>query len=406
MRSILLRPAAAGWRAPLLWKMVLFVCVCAMICAPQVQVQARRLDSRGKLKGRLTYVSTYAGVGNPNADRPLNKDITDAASTSYIVPKNTPMYHCTSVKFKQLREGPTWFSLDVVEGFKMAVKQAKVNGRDNVCLTAQPTADLKLYLMKRTEALSRADLAPLGGPRVWPNAIPAWYGKPYATNPLVQQFVNDFCTVMGREGFVGWRNPWDQDEIMLCPIFNGVGTSIASKIAYGPVVVCPIAKITPLLATNDDDVNFPRNPAAPQWPDTFKYWSDVFSDPAGGNTERLHFLMLRTVPHGVAGHVTKNVPATIDAGAALDVSAEFYRAACAVAPDYAWKLYFDVQEKRAFLNNPANAEPVPAPGKKRGDPPAELTPQQKQLKAARAKIQQELTILTNQKAYAQIQNWT
>jgi len=402
MTSTNLRHVNAGWRAAPLLLMALCVWLCVTMYAPAVQ--ARRLDSRGRLKGRLTYISTFAGVV-ANTDRPLQRDITDIASTAYTVPKNTAMYHCTSVKFQKLREGPTWFSLDVSEGFKMAVKQGVLKSRDTLCHKVQPTKDLKLFLMKRKEALSRIDLNTnaQGGVRVWPRAIPPWYGKPYNSNVAVQGFVDDFCTVMGAEGYDGWRNPWDQDEIMLCPITNNVGTSIASKISYVGVILCPKDKTKSVLATNADDLD--GNPANPRWPDTFKYWSDVFSDPVGGHTERLHYLMLSTVPHAQNGYVTKNIPATIDAGAAIDVSGQFYKAACATVAPNDWQLFFTVKEKRQFLlDNPEPVAPLP---KKRNDPPGELTKEQKQVKNARLKVEKELNILLNSKAYTQeVSKWT
>jgi hypothetical protein len=150
---------------------------------------------------------------------------------TYTLPKGKILYHATTAKFAAFLEKPTWFSPDQFEGWKMAMWHASFPPRPlNVYVRKVASArDLTLFLMKPTEELSRAALLEN---TAWKWTKEMLQNHWYAIGAKkTSQFVDDFCRLMGAHGFHGWRNPWDQDEIMLCstPVD---GYRLADKIEY------------------------------------------------------------------------------------------------------------------------------------------------------------------------------
>lgn len=234
------------------------------------------------------------------------KNIAPSASDTYhVVPLGTALYHATVHRFDKFLEGKTWFSLDPLEGWKMKMAHAASAGapdeeRDVYLRRILAKRQLQLFLMKRTETLSKAALAsPISSipppARIWPAAITlprhvlhrtmsdqAMRGTvrlprereaptPSASSTTSARECNrqEWITTGGGEAHnvaatsclqahfpslrlsesssliallpvrpSVYRNPWDQDEIMLCPVVDApaglgvahVGTSLDSKV--------------------------------------------------------------------------------------------------------------------------------------------------------------------------------
>lgn len=60
---------------------------------------------------------------------------------------------------------------------------------------------------------------------------PHWYALPSAATAA---FIDEFCAKMPLLGYVGWRNPWDQDEIMV----SHSAARVASGAARGRESAC------------------------------------------------------------------------------------------------------------------------------------------------------------------------
>jgi len=377
--------------------LALLVCLSAMIID---QVEARRSRLQHKLQAR--YVSNFASV----TDLPLKLDITPTAADIYMVKKGTDLHHSTDVLFPSFREAATWMSLDKLEGFKMIVKKAVTADPAAVDMYARKLVanrDLKLFLMKRLQRDSEARLthyataAPVGL-AAFPGGFPAWYNAPsripnahgvLVPNQVVSDFVDNFCTVVQQHGFDGWRNPWDQDEIMLCPVMAGHGSTIASKVSFNGGWFCPSAKTVGPLATGP----------AP-WDKSKLYYSNVFTDPRPGpvgapiaannpGTQRLHYQMMKTVPDLVnVGRVTTNAALTsIDLRAAADASEEYFGKVCCRF-DAQYALYQEIEQLKAdLLAFPAPQLPVV----KRNQQPVP-TKEQAQIIKRRTKWESDLQI--------------
>jgi len=303
---------------------VVLVCLLAITA-----VQAVRPFSQPRFQQSALDRSTYVYANGAAQDLPLGKSIQAAASNEYTVPLGTTLYHATTGKFPFFNEVSTWFSLDPYEGWRMIMQKAALNNVDAFVRKVTAARNLKLFLMKRTQAQSQAALLALGAGAGAPWFAGAdiaavngnWYGLTSAAASAVA-FIEAFCRIMQQHAYDGWRNPWDQDEIMVCPVVANpgaanVGTTIASKIVYGAGGwICPRTKWQGVFGLFGDNR---------------KYYSAQYLEPpaAGGNTNRLHYIILeRALP----------LPVGVDAGYAADQTATLWKKGCC-AWDAQWRAY-------------------------------------------------------------------
>lgn len=259
------------------------------------------------------YISAYTSTHDV-----VRLNIAPDAGDEYMLPRGTVLSHATSGIFDTFFPNKgTWFSPDMYEAFPM-IMQAEFDRKTNNNLKPEQRTDpldiqvrrcttkkdLKLFNMKRTERESRNVLkaAPynlvmsIENPRLKdaypPGRVPMierqWYGN---TAVDAATLIEHFCTKMGALGFHGWRNAWDQDEIMICP---NVNDAIACHDGWW----CEAATYRQhVLAEPPESLSPP------------KYFIQKVQEDADPNprvqqqTNRMHFLLLHTanMPNGVNG---------------------------------------------------------------------------------------------------------
>jgi hypothetical protein len=190
----------------------------------------------------------------------LSTPLRDATSwRAYALPINSFLYHSTPTPFVAFHDLPTWFAQDPLEGYKLVVyNELKRNDPDPNTGVAPPARaandifirrvqtkkSMSLYLMSGTEAQSLAHLkTKYGFPTTFLDKTTreqvafVWYGLK-SNAPRAKAFIDTFCEKVGpssQHKLDDWRNPFDQDEIMLCP------TDIAGKVAWQNGFHCPAA---------------------------------------------------------------------------------------------------------------------------------------------------------------------
>jgi len=367
----------------LLMKVILVVAMCVCLSAMiVVQTDARHSRLQRTLQAR--YVSTYASA----TDQPLRLDIRATAGDLYTVKAGTVLHHSTDTLFTAFHERPTWMSLDRTEGFKMVVAQSVRNLRDMYSRKLVANRDLKLFLMKRLQRDSEARLthyataAPVGL-AAFPGGFPVWYSAP-SKNPIIAAFVDNVCAVIAQHGFDGWRNPWDQDEIMLCPVVNGHGTSVASKVSFVGGYFCPYAKTSALVADGPSP-----------WAKSKQYYIEGPSDPlpapvgtpigpANPGTQRFHFFVMKPIPNPANAQQVIENPAlnTLDLRAAADFGDELFGRVCCRF-DAQFQLYHEIEQIKADLIA------FPAPAVKNNQQP---TKEQAQIIKKREQLERDLAL--------------
>lgn len=118
---------------------------------------------------------------------------------------------------------PVRFSPDPLEGFKLSAFNEIGPGRkahDIFVHRCNVHTPMKLFVMDASQNASRARLNAAPFNLEIPDTT-SWYGLTSRTVPEdaqspLKQFLDKFCDVLGKQGYAGWRNPWDKDEIMLC----------------------------------------------------------------------------------------------------------------------------------------------------------------------------------------------
>ena len=209
------------------------------------------------------------------------------AERALTLAKDTMLTHGTNVLFKEFNPKPTWFSHDPTEGIKMSMmvqlNQAQnKQAADLYVRSVKVARNLKLYVMSATEKASLDHLVEVyrfpkqgkfvvGRPasQSTPEIVEAqplrdwsWYGKSTDSSAAFE-FTKKFCAFMGeyvnnqnvvadlvgkrliRRNFDGWRNPYDQDEIMLCmptPANKPVIAEIQARYRK-----CPVAILTAMV---------------------------------------------------------------------------------------------------------------------------------------------------------------
>jgi len=244
-------------------------------------------EHEGKAKLQPLYGQTWSDTSK--VPLPPNIDINDERKLTLA--QDTILTHGTDVLFKVFNAKPTWFSHDPTEGIKMAImgnlNKVRANNPDKPATdlyvrSVKVKRNLKLYVMAATEKASLDHLVaayrfPKQGKFVLGSkasdttelAVAAqaladwtWYGRPTDSSAAFE-FTKKFCAFMGEyvnspntvaeligtrlvsRNFDGWRNPYDQDEIMLCmptPANKPVIAEIQARYRK-----CPAATLTNLV---------------------------------------------------------------------------------------------------------------------------------------------------------------
>lgn len=249
---------------------------------------AKRDAVRVKVQALQPAADRFA-VENVVADRML-LGRTIEPGRPFLLKKGDTLFHATQWDFNTFRPTNdagqprgTWFSADWPEGVKLVISNelarvlaapevirqltakavrtpaeekkladARTPARDINVRTVQVTRDLALYTMFPTQEETLADLQARGwnfqrngvavrvvalAPNLSPDAVAkkramerqfSWYGN---TAETARVFIVNLCSVLAQEQppMYGWRNSYDQDEIMICPD--------AMQAAAGPPVV-------------------------------------------------------------------------------------------------------------------------------------------------------------------------
>ena len=329
---------------------------------------------------RTGQADRYVSEFDAATDQPLKKNIQPQAPNLYKVPKDTIMYHATPNHFAAFYERPTWFSMDAKEGFTLAVGNVEDKPVKLYVRRVKASRDLNLFLMKRTEAESKTALMNLqtsSGVRPWRAArfqvqyalksdgypiLPkqltgarkpltdaglVWYAQKSRNAPLPEQFIRAFCAIMPQLGYDGWRNPWDQDEVMLCAkttenVPEEIGTTIESKVTMFGGLVCPVSKWQPVISMYGSETDTLHKIIPMQ-------------DAKGGLIQRMHAI---AVSKAVANSIKTGVlrPVTFDVLQANDSTQDALDASCCDAPDARWRAWERLDELvQLMLRNTARA---------------------------------------------------
>ena len=149
---------------------------------------------------------------------------------TYAVPKDTTLYHGSIVRFQSIQtEKPSWFAVNKVNSIIMSLHTFCEVNRITESAAEFETLWPYLYEFRLTKDTELALVPPgIEGHQDALNVVTAegeahqtLLGKPSAFSiPIMKKA--GFC-----KNTTGWRAPWDQDEVMLCPqaIINGALTN-------------------------------------------------------------------------------------------------------------------------------------------------------------------------------------
>lgn len=243
---------------------------------------------------------------------------------------NQPVWFTTEKKLTHFDMRMTWTSPNMLDSWRLIAQrvasQAKTEGGELLVDTKttphiyvnrcelDPT--LRLFPLHHTESISIKAMQKEDREFAQLTDKFRWMGLP-AHDVRAKNFANKFCQYFNRRTrdhlpYDGWRNPWDQNEIMLCR-----PTQLTCQGGF----ICNTADILKLAGFQEGKNDH----------QTYDIFSNFQSDEGGNKDDRFNFIVFRHKPPVILRNVS------FEKRQAMDVADELFKKTCVAESSLAIK---------------------------------------------------------------------